>query len=104
MAAFRDGKITLDGKYGQFQFHLDDVAEIRFARNRLAKETDPSPDNLTVRLSPLGQISGRPLSGSADSVRILSPVCGEMNLNLESAVMLDFRSSNNIIDDWDAEF
>ncbi len=104
VGSFRDGKLTLDGKYGRFQFQLDDIAEIRFARNRLAKETDFSPDNLTIRLSPLGQVSGRPLSGNATSVRILSPVCGEMNFNLESAVMLDFQSSNNISDDWDAEF
>ncbi len=104
VGAFRDGKITLDGKYGQFAFQLDDIAEIRFARNRLAEETGFSPDNLTIRLSPLGQVSGRPLTGDATSVRILSPVCGEMNFNLDSAVMLDFQPSNNIIDEWDAEF
>ena len=83
---------------------MDDIAEIRFARNRLAKETDSPPNNLTIRLSPLGQVSGRPLSGNAKSIRILNPVCGEMNFNLDSAVMLDFQPSNNIIDDWDAEF
>ncbi|MES2439245.1 MAG: hypothetical protein V4584_09260 [Verrucomicrobiota bacterium] len=101
---FKDGKVAFDGKYGRFQFQLDDVAEIRFARNRLAKETDPAADNLIVRLSPLGRISGRPLSGNANSIRILNPICGEMNLTLESAVMLDFQNSNTIIDDWDAEF
>lgn len=104
VGGFRDGKVTMDGKYGQFQFQLADIAEIRFARNRLAKETDPTPDNLSIRLSPLGQVSGRPLSGNANSVRILSPVCGEIDVNLESAVMLDFQPSNSIIDDWDAEF
>lgn len=104
VVSFRDGKLTLDGKYGQFQFQLDDIAEIRFARNRLAKETDFPADNLTIRLSPLGQVSGRPLSGNASSIRILNPVCGEMNFNLDSAVMLDFQPSNNIIDDWDADF
>ena len=104
VGSFRDGKISLDGKYGPFQFQLDDIAEIRFARNRLAEETDFSPDNLTIRLSPLGQVSGRPLTGNATTVRLLSPVCGEMNFNLESAVMLDFQPSNNIIDDWNAEF
>ncbi len=104
VGSFRDGKLTLDGKYGQFQFLLDDIAEIRFARNGLAEETGFSPDNLTIRLSPLGQVSGRPLAGDASSLRILNPVCGEMNFNLDSAVMLDFQPSNNIIDDWDAEF
>ena len=102
--SLKDGKIRLQGKYGQFLFEIDDIAEIRFARGRLAKESDPATDSLTVRLSPLGQVSGRPLAGSASSIRILNPVCGEMNFNLESAVMLDFKSSNNVIDDWDAEF
>ncbi len=104
VGSFKNGKLTLDGKYGQFQFQLDDIAEIRFARNRLAKETDPPADNLTIRLSPLGQVSGRPLSGNPTSIRIFNPVCGELNFNLEAAVMLDFRPSNNMIDDWDAEF
>ena len=71
---------------------------------QIAKETDAAPDSLAVRLSPIGQVSGRPLAGSASAIRILNPVCGEMNLNLESAVMLDFNPSNNVIDDWDAEF
>jgi hypothetical protein len=104
VGSLQDGKICLDGKYGQFKFQVEDIAEIHFARKRLAAKTAPAADNLTVRLSPLGQISGRPLSGNASSIRILSPVCGVLDFNLESAVMLDFENSNNIIDDWDAEF
>ena len=100
----RDGKIALDGKYGRFQFQLDDIAEIRFARNGLAKESEPAADNLIVRLSPIGQVSGRPLSGDASSIRISNPIYGELDLNLESAIMLDFQPSTNAIDDWDADF
>lgn len=98
------GKITLDGKYGQFQFQLDDIAEIRFARNGLAMRSEPPADNLIVRLSPLGQVSGRPLSGDATSIRISNPVYGDLDFNLESAIMLDFKPSNNDIDGWDEEF
>ncbi len=104
VTSLQDGKLGLDGKYGRFLFQLDDIAEIRFARDRLAKETEAAGDNLIIRLSPLGQISGRPLSGSASSIHLLSPVYGEMNFNLESAVMLDFQPSNNISDDWDEQF
>jgi hypothetical protein len=100
----RDGKISLDGKYGRFQFLLDDIAEIRFARNGRAKESEAVADNVTVRLSPLGQVSGRLLSGDASSLRISNPIYGELDFNLEAAVMLDFQLSNNIIDDWDADF
>ncbi len=104
IGGMRDGKISLDGKYGRFQFLLDDIAEIRFARNGRAKESEAAADNVTVRLSPLGQVSGRLLSGDASSVRISNPIYGELDFNLEAAVMLDFQPSNNIIDDWDADF
>ncbi len=102
--SLQDGKIRLDGKYGQFDFGVDDVAEIRFARNALAKQTEAPSDNMTVQLSPLGRISGRLISGDATAVRIASPACGEVNVALDSAVILDFKRSNNVIDDWDAEF
>lgn len=101
---FNSGKVEMENKYGLFQFALDDIAEIRFARNRLAKESDHPAGNVMVRLGPLGRISGKPLSGDGNSIRLQNPVCGEMNINLESAVMLDFQNTTNSIDDWDAEF
>jgi hypothetical protein len=101
---FSDGKVAMENKYGRFQFDLDDIAEIRFARNHLAKESGPVTDAVMVRMGPLGRISGKPLSGDGNNIRLRNPIFGEMNFNLESAVMLDFQNSNNMIDDWDAEF
>ncbi len=101
---FHEGKIQLDGKYGRFSFDLDDVAEIRFARKSLAEQSDAPEDNLVVEFSPLGQISGRPVSGDSTVLRMTDPIYGEFETRLESAVMLDFHHSNNFIDDWDAEF
>ncbi|GAA5121473.1 hypothetical protein JIN84_00775 [Luteolibacter yonseiensis] len=104
VGGFSDGRILMENKYGRFQFELDDIAEIRFARNKLATESEPAAGSVMVRMGPLGRISGKPVSGNADGIRLLNPICGEMNFNLESAVMLDFQNTNNIIDDWDAEF
>ena len=104
ITSLEDGKLQLDGKYGRFHFKLDEVAEVRFARNSLAKATEMPDDHLVVRFGPLGQISGRPVSGDLDSVRLISPVSGEININLDAAVMLDFQPSTNIIDDWEVEF
>lgn len=104
VGAMRDGKLLLEGKYGQFQFQFDDIAEVRFARNRQAKPSEPAADEVTVNFSPLGKISGRPLSGTHRAIRLLNPICGDMNLNLESATMLDFQTSTNIADDWDVDF
>ena len=102
--SLKDGTVRLEARHGDFQFPLDEIAEIRFARKHLAKETDQAADNLIIRLSPIGEISGRPISGNASGIRIVHPVAGEMDFNLDSAVMLDFQPSNNIIDDWNSEF
>jgi hypothetical protein len=99
-----DGKVRLDARHGDFQFPLEEVAEIRFARNRLAKEPADSADDVIVRFSPLGRLTGRPLAGDASSIRILHPVAGEMDVQLDPAIMLDFQPSNNVIDDWNSEF
>jgi hypothetical protein len=61
-------------------------------------------DSLTIRLSPIGKVSGRPVSGNRSSIQIISAECGEMNFQLESAVMIDFQQSNSIIDAWESEF
>jgi hypothetical protein len=97
-------KIRFEGKHGQFLFPLDEVAEIRFARDRLAPDADAPADQFVVRLDPIGSISGRPVSGDGSMLQILSPIIGDLNLSMDSAVMLDFNSSNQIIDDWDADF
>ncbi|RZK54797.1 MAG: hypothetical protein EOO59_11110, partial [Hymenobacter sp.] len=47
VGGFGDGKVTMEGKYGRFRFELADIAEIRFARNRLAEESARDPGNLT---------------------------------------------------------
>ena len=98
------GKVVFEGKHGRFQFPLDEVAEIRFARDRLADTPADVADNVCVRFGPLGSLSGHPLAGSGLKFAILNPSAGELNLSLDSAVMLDFNASKQIIDDWNAEF
>jgi hypothetical protein len=104
VSSLQNERLRLDGKYGEFNFLIDDIAEIRFARNRLAKQTEVEKGSLTVRLSPLGQMSGRPISGSNSSILLNSSICGPVNINLESATMLDFQPSNKTFDDWDSDF
>lgn len=98
------GRVLFEGKHGKFHFPFQDVAEIRFARGQLAPETDAPADSLVVRLNPIGSISGRPVSGDATTLELLSAIAGPIQLSLNSAVMLDFNSSNQTIDDWDADF
>jgi hypothetical protein len=104
IAGFEQARILFEGKHGSFRFPLEEVAEVRFAKQRLAEDGEVPADNLVVRMHPVGAISGRPVSGDAGMLGLTSPLIGELNLSLESAVMLDFNSSNQIIDDLDADF
>jgi len=101
----KQGKVLFEGKHGQFQFPLDEVAEVRFARDHLAPAPEVPADNLIVRFSPIGAVSGRPVvSGDASKFGILNSSAGELKLALDCAVMVDFNSTKQIIDDWDAAF
>jgi hypothetical protein len=99
-----EGRILFEGKHGRFQFPLDEVAEIRFARKRLAAPAEQSAADIVVRLAPIGSISGQAVTGDGAVLGIMSPVLGKVNISLEPAVMIDFNASKQIIDDWDAGF
>lgn len=99
-----DGKLRLEGRYGDFEFPLNEIAEVRFAKSRLAEAPDAASDEIKVRLYPIGRISGQPLAGDGSRLRILNGAAGEIGLNLDYAAMLDFRGTESFLDDWDVEF
>lgn len=101
ITGLENGKLRLTGKFGDFVFPLAEVAEFRFARNTLSEAPEPAAGNIGVRLDPLGRVSGKPLSGDARTLRLATPYAGEIEVSLDNAVMLDFLSSTNYLDDWD---
>ncbi|KAB2641587.1 MAG: hypothetical protein DVB25_01425 [Verrucomicrobia bacterium] len=104
VTGFLNGKLLLHAKFGNFSFPLEEIAEIRFAADSLSKPEEPATERIIVRLDPIGNISGNPVSGDASSLKLLTPYAGTLNLNLDSAVILDFQPSNNFLDDWDPQF
>lgn len=104
VTGLRDGKLKLEGRYGDFEFPLNEIAEVRFAKSRIAEAPDAPSDEIKTRLYPLGRISGRPLSGDAGHLRILNGVAGEIDIKLDYAVMLEFQQTESFLDDWDVEF
>ena len=97
-----DGKLTLESRYGEFVFPMDDVAEVRFAKSGL---TEPGENpSMRVRMYPIGRISGEPIRGDGEILRLQTSVAGEIDINLDSAVMLEFQSKESFLDDWDVEF
>ncbi len=99
-----EARLSFEGRHGRFSFPLAEVAEVRFARSRLAEAVDAPSGDITVRLHPFGIVSGRPVSGTDSAIDMMHPVLGAVRLSTAAAVMVEFNSSNNIIDDWDADF
>lgn len=99
-----DGRLAFEGRHGRFHFPLSDVAEIRFARARVSPAADEPAENLSLRMDPIGTFSGRPVSGDRSSLTLQHSVLGQVKVSTDSAVMLEFNPSNQIIDDWDADF
>jgi hypothetical protein len=104
VSALVDGKFTLAGRYGEFRFPVEEVAEIRFARNSLSGDEPTPDDGMGIRLYPLGRISGKPLGGDASSIRLASSLMGEVTVDLDSAVILEFQPTDSFLDDWDPKF
>lgn len=99
-----EGKLKLEGRYGDFEFPISEIAEVRFAKSRLADAPDVTAMEVKTRLYPFGRISGQPLSGDGKQLRILNTSAGEIDMNLDYAAMLDFRGNESFLDDWDVEF
>ena len=100
----KDGKVSLTSRFGNFSFPIEEIAEIRFAKSQLKVVNDPSPDDFKVRFYPLGSISGEVVSGDSKSIRLLNTATGEITVDLQSASMLDFKSTQSYLDDWNVEF
>lgn len=98
------GTLTLEGRWGVFEFPMEEVAEVRFAKSRLKEHGEMSAEPLVVRLHPIGRISGKTLGGDGKTIRFLNNAAGEMDINLDSAVMLEFEPSGSFLDDWDIDF
>lgn len=100
----KDGKVNLTGRFGNFLLPITEIAEIRFAKSQL-KITDPSDHGIfKVRFHPLGSISGKIITGDSKNIRLLNAASGEINVGLESASMLEFKSTQSYLDDWNVEF
>jgi hypothetical protein len=103
VTGLQDGLLKLEGRFGDFEFPIAEVAEVRFAKSHLAKEED-STEEVRVRLHPIGRISGKPQGGDGKILRMRHASAGEIDVRLDSAVMLEFRETNSFLDGWDDDF
>ncbi len=99
-----NGKIHFEGKHGKFEFPLEDVAEVRFARKQLSAAPEESTDLLKIRFHPMGSITGSLMPSEREVLELKSPILGAVKIKTDAASMLEFRSSNLLFDDWENDF
>ena len=102
--AIADGRLTLTGRYGDFNFPIDEVAQIRFARASLQPSDRSNQDRIRVRLHPHGVITGVPVAGDDCGLRLTHPSAGEVDIDLSTAIILDLREGLGFLDGWDPNF
>lgn len=99
-----DGRLAFTGRYGDFDFPIAEVAEIRFARASIAKADDASQDRVRLHLHPHGIITGVPVSGNASHMRLDHPSCGPIDVELSTTVIIDMNEGHSFLDAWDPDF
>ena len=98
------GKLHLEGRYGDFEFPISEVAEVRFAKTADVPPPAVESGDVKVRMHPIGRITGKPSGGDSDTLRLRSSEGGEIEVDLDYAAMLDFYGMESYLDDWDEEF
>ncbi len=99
-----NGMLRFKGKHGEFMLPLDEISELRMATKNQIKMEPASGQMLKVRFSPMGSITGTPISGDRKSMVLHSQLAGDITINNDAAVMFEFDDSNDIFTDWDANF
>jgi len=102
--SIKENIASIKGNYATMRVPLEQIAEIHFARESIAKPTEPASGQISLKLHPLGKISGKPLRASRDAFSIASPHFGDAEIQLDFVNILDFKSSTNFIDEWDIDF
>ncbi|TAG08546.1 MAG: hypothetical protein EAZ42_10190 [Verrucomicrobia bacterium] len=104
LKSIEQDQAVFTSRYGDFNFQLDDLAEIRFAADTRGEVPSDLSNMLKVRFMPNGVISGVPTSGTAQVLGLDHALLGSISVSLNSAVLLEFDPSTLISDDWDAPF
>lgn len=97
-------QLVFKSKHGELSIPMESIAELRFARGRLATYEGSADPRLGVRLGPVGKLTGSPMAADRDSILIKHPLAGDLRIATDSAIMLEIDSTHNPIDSWDASF
>lgn len=92
------------GRHGELLLPMDEISELHMATGNLLKGQAPSGKIIKARFSPMGVITGSLISGDRKSTVLHHQLAGDITINNDAAVMLEFKDSKELFTDWDANF
>ncbi|MGY8646805.1 MAG: hypothetical protein ACKVLL_05550 [Verrucomicrobiales bacterium] len=106
ITSIADGKATLKGPYADLTLPLEELSEIHFQRSGLADlQKIKWPDDTGILLfNPIGRISLVPTSSDENHLSGKSPVLGDLKVKLDSAALLQFAETPDVLSDWVTDF
>ena len=103
VGAIKDGKLTLESRYAPMDIPLDEIAEIHLAKSGQRELEDSIDKNTRVHFQPIGRISGVAGVTTDKKMGLTSPLLQKMDIDLTSAVILEFQSGSSFLNYWDEE-
>ncbi|MBK1827938.1 hypothetical protein [Haloferula rosea] len=97
-----DGKLQIEGRYAELEIPLEEVAQLRFA-GATEEEDETQDQGLRIHFQPLGQITGKAGRAENGVMRLNSPLLGDVQVDLSSAVLLEFKSGHGFLNYWDED-
>lgn len=96
-----NGTLKVEGRYAELEIPIEEVAQFRFAGSPEAEESDD--EGLQIHFQPLGKLTGKAGLSKDGTLKLNSPLLGELDVNLSSAVLLEFESGHGFLNYWDED-
>lgn len=103
VTAIKDGTVFFKNAFSDLQIPLAEISEIVFAKPEKSENKEPIEGIVTARFYPTGKISGVPLSSDRNKLRLNHPAAAELNIDLSTAIALEFNDDNPFLETLDEE-
>lgn len=97
------GIAQLRGKYADLRIPLAEIAEIHLARDGRRECDESHDDRVDIHFQPVGRLTGTLGATGDDGLAFESNLIGPLDLDLDSAVFINFQSTASFLNFWDEE-
>jgi hypothetical protein len=93
--------LTIEGRYAELEIPVEEVAQFRFAGS--PEPEDSGDEGIRIHFQPLGMLTGKAGASKDGTLKLVSPLLGDLKVNLSSAVLLEFESGHGFLNYWDED-